>query len=116
VKNPVNDKEDINIALVHFSKDANGHLWVIVAADRLNVNGDAYIDFEFLQNKLTITPFNSATGLGGFTSAGPDGGRTVGDFILTLELTNGGSAANFFVERWQHLPCHDFHEIFIFFK
>jgi hypothetical protein len=96
-KNPVNDKEDINNALVHFSKDEDGHLWVIVAADRLSTNGNAYIDFEFLQNKLTI---NSD---GSFTSAGPNGGRTVGDFILTLQLTNGGSSANFFVERWQHV-------------
>ena len=91
VRNPVNDKEDINNALVHFSKSANGHLWIMVAADRLNVNGNAYIDFEFLQKKLTI---NSN---GTFTSAGTDGGRTVGDFLLTLQLTNGGSSANFFV-------------------
>lgn len=95
VRNPVNAKEDINNALVHFSKDANGHLWVMVAADRLSTNGNAYIDFEFLQNKLSI---NSN---GTFTSAGPDGGRTAGDFILTLQLTNGGTAPKFFVERWQ---------------
>jgi hypothetical protein len=51
----------------------------MVAADRRSDNGDAYMDFEFLQNTLTINPG------GTFTSAGPDGGRTVNDFVLTLE-------------------------------
>src|SRR5258706_2963806 len=69
----------------------------MVAADRLFTKGDAYIDFEFLQNTLTINPG------GTFTSLGPDGGRTVNDFILTLELTNGGSTADFFVQRWEEI-------------
>jgi hypothetical protein len=92
---PVNNKQDINNALVHFSKSADKHLWVMVAADRLFTKGDAYIDFEFLQNTLTV---NSD---GTFTSLGPDGGRTVNDFLLTLELTNGGTSANFYVHRWE---------------
>jgi hypothetical protein len=95
VFNPVNSKEDINNGLMHFAKDANGHTWVIVAADRRTDNGEAYIDFEFLQKSLTINPS------GHFVSAGLDGGRTVNDFVLTLELTNGGSTAEFFVERWE---------------
>jgi len=98
VTNPVNDKEDINNALIHFTHSLDGHLWVIIAADRKSNNGDAYIDFEFLQNTLSITGGPAG---GGFTSSGPDGGRTLNDFLLTLELTNGGSSANFFVDRWQ---------------
>ncbi len=97
VSNPVNDKTDINHGLLHFATDANNHVWVAFAADRLSNNGDAYIDFEFLQNTLTVTGATS----GGFSSAGPNGGRTLNDFILTLSLTKGGSTAGFAVNRWE---------------
>src|SRR5206468_2872151 len=33
--------------------------------------------------------------------AGPNGGRTVGDLVLSLAFTGGGSVADFFVWRWQ---------------
>src|SRR5262245_33463241 len=101
VSNPVNNKQDLNNGLIHFSTDANGQLWVMVAADRLSPNGDAYIDFEFLQKGLATTGGPTS---GGFTSGGTDGGRTLGDFVLTLELTKGGSAPNFFVNRWEAVP------------
>ena len=84
--NPVNDKLDMNNALIHVIKDPiTQHTWVVVAGDRLSNNGDAYIDFEFLQNTLTTTPPN------GFSSAGPNCGRTINDFLLTLKLTQGGT-------------------------
>ena len=97
VVNPVPGKNDINHGLLHFTTDASGNLWVAVASDRRESNGDAFLDFEFLQNTLSITGTNG----GGFTSAGPHGGRTVGDFLLTLSLSQGGSTAGFDVERWQ---------------
>src|SRR5438874_3772874 len=65
--NPVNDKQDMNNALIHVTKDPiTQHTWIMIAGDRLSNNGDAYIDFEFLQNTLTIAPPN------GFSSAGPN--------------------------------------------
>src|SRR2546423_100193 len=45
-----NGKTDINNVLLHTATDANGHSWIAIAADRLSTSGDAYIDFEFLQN------------------------------------------------------------------
>ena len=78
--NPVNDKLDMNNGLIHVIKDPiTQHTWVMVAGDRLSNNGDAYIDFEFLQNTLTTTPLVGGTG--GFSSAGPNCGRTVNDFL-----------------------------------
>src|SRR5262249_4200462 len=68
-------KTDITNVLMHIATDANGHSWVIIAADRASTSGDSYIDFEFLQNILTT---NSN---GGFTSAGPNGGRTANDLL-----------------------------------
>ena len=98
--NPVSDKEDMNNALIHVTKDpVTGHTWIMVAGDRRTNNGDAYIDFEFLQNTLTTTPLVGTTG--GFSSAGPNCGRTVNDFLLTVKLTGGGTVPDFFVSRWQ---------------
>src|SRR5204863_7257736 len=88
-------KTDITNVLMHIATDANGHSWLIIAADRASANGDSYIDFEFLQNTLTL----NANGT--FSSAGPNGGRTVNDLLLSLAFASGGSVADFFAWRWQ---------------
>jgi hypothetical protein len=90
---------DINNFCVHFSRDTLGHLWITLSGDRLSTSGGtACIDLEFLQNTLSLTSFNGTSG--GFTSAGPNCGRTVGDFILTLSFTNGSTTPGFGVSRW----------------
>src|SRR5207253_3080272 len=99
-RNPVNNKLDMNNALIHVTKDPiTGHTWIMVAGDRLDNKGDAYIDFEFLQNTLNTTPL--VAGTGGFSSAGPNCGRTLNDFLVTVKLTNGGTVPDFFVSRWE---------------
>ncbi|MCI0748127.1 MAG: hypothetical protein L0Y58_22200 [Verrucomicrobia subdivision 3 bacterium] len=87
-------KTDINNVLLHIAKDAEDHIWAAVAADRLSTSGDAYIDFEFLQNPLIKSNAN-------FISYGPHGGRTTNDLLLSLAFTGGGKIANFFAWRWQ---------------
>ena len=87
-------KTDINNVLLHVGSDANGHTWVIIAADRASTSGDSYIDFEFLQNTLTK---NSD---GSFASAGPNGGRTTNDMVLSLDFGSGGSVPDFMAYRW----------------
>src|SRR5437762_1735389 len=55
--NPVNDKQDINNALIHVVKDPiTQHTWIIIAGDRLSNNGNGLIDFEILQNLLLSSP------------------------------------------------------------
>lgn len=88
-------KTDINNVMLHLTTDAEGHTWAVLSADRFSVNGDSYIDFELLQNWLQRM-IN-----GTFVSAGPHGGRTVGDLLLSLAFTGGGKVANFFAWRWQ---------------
>jgi len=88
-------KTDINNALLHLTSDTNGHIWVVVAADRYSTAGSSYIDFEFLQSVLT-TNANST-----FTSGGTNGGRTVGDLLFSLAFVGGGSIAEFLPYRWQ---------------
>ena len=103
VANPVSPKTDINNGLLHFTTDpVTKHSWLVFAGDRMSNNGDAYIDFEFLQNVLTVTGSIPAGG-GGFSSSGPNGGRTVNDLLVTLSLTQGGSTAGFFVDRWESI-------------
>jgi hypothetical protein len=91
-------KDDINNGYLAFVEDDFGDLWALVGGDRRAVNGSSYIDFEFLQNSLTMN------GDGTFTSLGPDSGRTVGDLLFTIKLTNGGSQADFFAQRWEPDP------------
>ncbi len=103
-------KNEINNATVAFTfGDPNlggdpNDLWAIIAGDRATVNGSSYIDFEFLQNSLTMvtTGIDQNTGLakGGFVSTGPHGGRTLGDALITLEFINGGVIAQVVVNIW----------------
>ncbi|MDI1304746.1 MAG: hypothetical protein PSX42_07870, partial [bacterium] len=87
-------------------------LWCLFAGDRQVTNGSSYIDFEFLQAPLTITgatfgTVNPLTGIapitggsGKFATLGTQGGRTVGDILLTIEFTNGGGDANVVIRTW----------------
>ena len=90
-------KGEIQNVVVHFTKEINSEdVWCLFAADRANVNGDAYIDFEFLQEALTLTGSTS----GGFSSDGEAGGRTLGDILISVEFNNGGSKPNVYVYKW----------------
>ena len=88
-------KDDIQNGLIYFNEDATGNHWMRLAGDRRSINGESYIDYEFLQARLT----KNANGT--FTSGGPHGGRTIGDILLTIHLTQGGSQAEFFAQRWE---------------
>jgi hypothetical protein len=95
-------KTDITNVLMHITTDANGHSWLVIAADRASTSGDSYIDFEFLQSSLTISNTSlTITNSGTFVSAGLNGGRTLNDLLLSLAFTSGGSVADFFAWRWQ---------------
>ncbi|MFV5696156.1 T9SS type A sorting domain-containing protein [Flavobacterium sp. LB3P122] len=90
-------------------------LWALFAGDRQVTNGSSYIDFEFLQAPLTITgatygPVNPLSGItpiisgsGGFVSGGTQGGRTVGDILLTIEFTQGGGDATAVIRIWTEI-------------
>ncbi|MBA4317186.1 MAG: hypothetical protein C0412_02190, partial [Flavobacterium sp.] len=101
----VPDKNEIQNVGVHFAyanpalvpAERANDLWCIFAADRQVTNGDAYIDFEFLQKSLT----KSGTISGGFLSEGTADGRTVGDLLVTLIFTNGGTSAEVQIRTWQ---------------
>jgi hypothetical protein len=91
------DKNDINNAMFHVSVNTSTQdQWIVIGGDRLSTNGTSYIDCEFLQNTLT----RNSSG-GGFTGAGPHGGRTENDLVISMEYTNGGVSANVFFYQWK---------------
>jgi hypothetical protein len=101
-------KDDINTSMVFIALNpVDNHIWLAISGDRMSTNGTSYIDFEFYQNSITRT--NGETppgapvlgGTGGFVSAGPHNGRTVGDISITLEFTGGGSFATVKYQQWQ---------------
>ncbi|MES2617527.1 MAG: hypothetical protein V4613_06605, partial [Bacteroidota bacterium] len=95
----VPNKDDMHNVGVHFSEASTGDMWAVLAGDRYTVNGTSYIDFEFLQNTLSATPPSGST-KGSISSAGPNCGRTVGDILVTVEYTNGGSVDSIYYYRW----------------
>ncbi|MFV5686681.1 gliding motility-associated C-terminal domain-containing protein [Flavobacterium sp. GB2R13] len=94
VPGTANNKTDMNNALIHLTTDSNGNVWVIFAADRLSNSGNAYVDFEFLQTAITKTSSGFAT-----TAPASTGGRTAGDFLLTVYFESG--VAKFDIQRWE---------------
>ncbi|WP_373396566.1 hypothetical protein V8V91_17680 [Algoriphagus halophilus] len=79
----VQPKNDLGNVYLHIGTDeVTKDQWIFVGADRLATNGNAYVDFEFLQNE--ITPVAGGT----FSADGPDGGRTVGDFLIAVEFAS----------------------------
>ena len=87
-------KNEINRGMVYIGQDASGNFWIAMGADRLSTNGTAYIDFELLQNTMV----KNANGT--FTSAGPHGGRTLNDLLITVNYNNGGGTSEIIFNRW----------------
>ncbi len=90
-----NGKGDINNVLLHIGEDGSNDQWLIVASDRLVTNGTSYIDFELLQNSISQVPG------GTFSSTGLHGGRTLGDLLIAVEYTGGGSTATVRYYEWE---------------
>ncbi|MBN3584775.1 DUF11 domain-containing protein, partial [Algoriphagus aestuarii] len=99
-------KSDIGNVFMHIGNNLNSDPsddWLVVASDRFSVTGTSYLEFEFFQNDVTRLPG------GTFSSAGPDGGRTENDVLISISYTNGGSTVTieiyvwkFFGGKWQY--------------
>ncbi|MEN8225351.1 MAG: hypothetical protein ABFS05_08325, partial [Bacteroidota bacterium] len=87
-------KDDIDNTLFFFSSDSLGNIWFVGSGDRKKTNGNTYLDFELLQNPLYANSDST------FTSLGPDGGRTIGDLVISITYTNGGTYPQLFVYQW----------------
>jgi hypothetical protein len=78
-------------------------LWCIFAADRWEVNGESYIDFEFNQARMQLNTDGTITSFAPeFDSDGDKtGGRTPGDVLITVYFERGGKQATLYVDKWE---------------
>jgi hypothetical protein len=69
---------------------------VFVAAETRSINGDSHADFEF--NQAGIVKVGSTSGE--LIGLGPDGGRTVDDFLISIDFEQGGEHPVASVRFW----------------
>ncbi len=94
-------KCDINNTLFH-STTSSTQKWILLGGDRLSITGTSYIDFQFSQGVFTRTASGfSSLAADGVTSLAATNGRTVGDFVLSMEYTSGGAVATVHYYRWE---------------
>jgi hypothetical protein len=86
----VPNKDDLaNVyAAAHIDGSTNE---VFFGAERVINNGDSHIDFEFLQNQVTIPQACSRS----FS-----GDRAQGDFLLSVDFTQGGTLGDTIFYQW----------------
>lgn len=111
-----NDIIDHGGFMVRNGSNLFADLWFFGLINTASPGGSAYYDFEFLVEAVTIDPSTNS-----FTSSGPDLGHTsfkfdnsgnissVGDFIFSVSLENGG--ANTFVEMRIWTSLADFQNV-----
>lgn len=95
--NPIGGKHNFSNGVAHFSHDANGHTWFTWAVDRQGTGGDSYMDAGLYQNTLV------RNGNGTFSSAGPHGGHTVGDVVVSLTWHPATSLPVLTAWRWSEI-------------
>jgi uncharacterized protein YjdB len=98
--NSAPDKNDINNALYHVSRDASNSQWIFISGDRLSTNGTSYIDFELLQGSIVQNSNGTFTGTP-LASKANGGGRTKDDIIISMEYTNGGTKPIVYIYQWK---------------
>ena len=97
------NKCDISTSMFHLTSSSNSK-WIILGGDRYTTVGTSYIDFEFYQGVLTRNANGSFTSVAadGTSSLALTGGRTPGDFVLSMEYSNGGVNATVHYYKWEN--------------
>lgn len=98
--NSAPDKNDIDNALYHVSRDAANNQWIFISGDRKSTSGTSYIDFELLQGDVDQNTNGTFTGTP-LASKPNGGGRTENDIIISMEYTNGGSKPLVYIYQWK---------------
>lgn len=93
--NPLNGKDNFSNGVAHFSRDGAGHLWLTWGVDREGAGTSSYMDLVLFQNTLVRNGNNT------FSSTGPDGGHTVGDVALSLEVYASSAALSPSLAAWR---------------
>lgn len=90
-------KNDLTNAYFHTRVDpVTGDRWVFVGAETRSTNGDSHVDFEF--NQAGVVKTGETEGF--IVGMGPDGGRTINDFLVSVDFGNGGENPVASVRTW----------------
>jgi hypothetical protein len=90
-------KNDLTNAYLHTRLDpVTGDRWVFVGGETRSTNGDSHVDFEF--NQAGIVQIGATDGE--LVGLGPDGGRTINDFLISIDFEQGGEAPVATVRFW----------------
>lgn len=89
-------KNDITNAMVFFKRQG-GETWLIGGAETRAVNGDAHLDFEYNQKGVYLSGSQTA---GFIKGNGMVKGRTVGDFLVSIDYELGGTCPRFALYVW----------------
>jgi len=90
-------KNDITNTYFHTRLDPlTGDRWVFVAGEVRSTSGDSHVDFEYNQAGV----LQDGTTSGFLIGLGPNGGRTVNDFLISIDFTQGGRTPVASVRVW----------------
>ena len=89
-------KNDITNTMVFFKRQGT-ETWLIGGAETRAVNGDSHLDFEYNQAGVYLTGSQTS---GFIKGNGPLKGRTVGDFIVSVDYELGGTCPQFSIRVW----------------
>ena len=90
-------KNDLTNTYFHSRMDPDtGHLWVFIGAETRSTGGDSHVDFEFNQAGVEQVGTTSGQLIGN----GPLGGRTLDDFIVSIDFQNGGGSPGTTFRAW----------------
>ncbi len=90
-------KNDITNAYFHTRVDPiTGDRWVFVAAETRSINGDSHVDFEFNQAGLAVLGETE----GEIVGLGPYGGRSIDDFMISIDFEQGGAHPVAIIRDW----------------
>ncbi len=80
---------------------ANGHLIVYAGFERITSDGDSHVDLEFFQQQVSLDESPPCNDPGADpTPCNFIGSRTIGDVIVSMDFTVGGSLGSVSVREW----------------
>ena len=89
-------KNDLTNTYLATVIDDCDNLWLFFGAETRSISGDSHVDFEFNQAGVTVTGAQA----GGIFGNGSLGGRTVGDFIVSIDFEQGGGQPVLSFRTW----------------
>jgi len=91
-------KNDLTNTYFHSRMDPDtGHLWVFIGAETRSTSGDSHVDFEF--NQAGVVQVGKTSGQ--LIGQGPLGGRTLDDFIVSIDFQHGGGSPETTFRTWK---------------